>query len=161
MTLDPVVVLAYLELATPAEGDDTTTVERVRQALCDQHRYGRGARWSIAAPVLRPLSAAVDKAEGRITIAIRPDSEYRADEIVAVWPGFVDTPLGVAIDLGSTTIAVHLCDLSTGDVIASDGRMPADPFRRGLDEPGVIRDDASGRRSRTHPGGAGCNHRRR
>ena len=38
-------------------------------------------------------------------------------------PGFVDTALGVAIDVGSTTVAGHLCDLSTGEVLATAGMM--------------------------------------
>ena len=44
-------------------------------------------------------------------------------EITAVWPGFVDTAYGVAVDVGSTTIAGHLCDLATGEVLASAGLM--------------------------------------
>ena len=41
----------------------------------------------------------------------------------AIWPGFVDEAYGVAVDVGSTTIAGHLCDLFGGDVVASGGRM--------------------------------------
>ena len=45
-------------------------------------------------------------------------------EIVNIWPGFLDSNLyGIAIDLGSTTIAAHLCDLNTGEVINSSGIM--------------------------------------
>ena len=29
----------------------------------------------------------------------------------------------MAVDLGSTTIAAHLCDLQTGEVVASSGSM--------------------------------------
>jgi len=29
----------------------------------------------------------------------------------------------MAVDIGSTTIAAHLCDLATGEVLASAGRM--------------------------------------
>ena len=43
--------------------------------------------------------------------------------IVAVWPGYVDAAHGIAVDVGSTTIAGHLCDLGTGEVLASAGRM--------------------------------------
>ena len=43
--------------------------------------------------------------------------------IVAVWPDLVDRALGVAIDVGSTTIAGHLCDLATGEVLSSAGTM--------------------------------------
>ncbi|MGI9594571.1 MAG: ASKHA domain-containing protein [Acidimicrobiales bacterium] len=53
-----------------------------------------------------------------LTVAIR-----RPDEIVGLWPGFVDQVLGVAIDIGSTTVAGHLCDLTTGEVLATAGRM--------------------------------------
>ena len=41
-----------------------------------------------------------------------------------IWPGFLDSNLyGIAIDLGSTTIAAHLCDLQTGEIINSSGIM--------------------------------------
>jgi uncharacterized 2Fe-2S/4Fe-4S cluster protein (DUF4445 family) len=43
--------------------------------------------------------------------------------ITAIWPGFHDRSLGVAFDVGSTTIAAHLCDLLTGEVIATHGAM--------------------------------------
>ena len=35
----------------------------------------------------------------------------------------VDEVYGVAVDVGSTTIAAHLCSLRTGDVLASSGVM--------------------------------------
>ena len=41
----------------------------------------------------------------------------------AVWSGFRDRLLGVAIDVGTTTIAAHLCDLASGEVLAATGRM--------------------------------------
>ena len=44
-------------------------------------------------------------------------------EIVAIPPGFADRLFGVAIDIGSTTIAAHLCDLESGEVLASVGSM--------------------------------------
>ena len=55
---------------------------------------------------------------GPATIAV--DRGRRA---AAVWPGFVDQIVGIAVDIGSTTIAGHLCDLATGEVLASSGRM--------------------------------------
>ncbi len=62
---------------------------------------------------------------------------------------------GLAVDVGSTTIAAHLCDLLSGEVVASAGRHEsADPFRRGLDEPRFLLDDESGRRGADDRGGA-------
>ena len=44
-------------------------------------------------------------------------------DIVAILPGFAERAYGVAIDIGSTTIAAHLCDLVSGEVLASVGAM--------------------------------------
>jgi uncharacterized 2Fe-2S/4Fe-4S cluster protein (DUF4445 family) len=43
--------------------------------------------------------------------------------VTAVWPGLHDHAYGVAFDVGSTTVAGHLCDLLTGEVLASAGEM--------------------------------------
>ncbi len=71
--------------------------------------------------MLASLQPALERGEGAVTVAIEHGDAR--DRIVAIWPGFVDAAYGVAIDVGSTTIAGHLCDLTTGDVLASSGRM--------------------------------------
>jgi uncharacterized 2Fe-2S/4Fe-4S cluster protein (DUF4445 family) len=43
--------------------------------------------------------------------------------IIAVWPGLKESLFGVAFDVGSTTIAAHLCNLTGGEVVASAGKM--------------------------------------
>ena len=53
-----------------------------------------------------------------ITVAVRDGAE-----IVGAWAGFRDTIYGVAVDIGSTTIAGHLLDLTTGDALATSGLM--------------------------------------
>jgi|TARA_B100001971_G_scaffold191967_1_gene195860 uncharacterized 2Fe-2S/4Fe-4S cluster protein (DUF4445 family) len=53
-----------------------------------------------------------------VTVAIRDGTR-----VVAVWGGLRDRALGVAVDVGSTTIAGHLCDLATGEVLATGGTM--------------------------------------
>ncbi|MDH3439827.1 MAG: ASKHA domain-containing protein, partial [Gammaproteobacteria bacterium] len=73
---------------------------------------------SIALPALQVLQSALRKGNWQVTVAIRDGSE-----IIAIWPGFRDRLYGVAIDVGSTTIAAHLCDLTSGRVLASAGRM--------------------------------------
>ena len=59
-----------------------------------------------------------------ITVALhksRPDEVARVKEI---WPGLHEGGLfGLAIDLGSTTVAAHLTNLDTGEVTASSGIM--------------------------------------
>ena len=43
--------------------------------------------------------------------------------VIGVWPGFRDRIYGLAVDIGSTTIAAHLCNLQDGEVLASSGAM--------------------------------------
>ncbi|WP_419839144.1 ASKHA domain-containing protein [Candidatus Poriferisodalis sp.] len=83
-----------------------------------------------------------DEAGGRlVTVAVRwsvpdgPGARHRGpsgDEparperigmISAVWPDVVTAALGIAIDIGSTTLAGHLTDLHSGEILASAGRM--------------------------------------
>ena len=52
-----------------------------------------------------------------------PTVAVRGETVVAVWPGYVDRVVGIAVDIGSTTIAGHLCDLLTGEILSSAGRM--------------------------------------
>ena len=61
-----------------------------------------------------------------VTVAVRwsgPEPGTRTGTVSAVWPGVVTAALGVAIDIGSTTIAGHLIDLHSGEVLGSAGRM--------------------------------------
>ena len=48
---------------------------------------------------------------------------HEGRQVIGVWPGFHETAYGVAIDVGSTTIAGHLADLADGAVLASNGVM--------------------------------------
>ena len=80
-------------------------------------------QWGIAVQsvdhqVLLELQDILRDGEWAVTVAV-----HDGDTLTAVWPGFHDGPVGVAIDVGSTTVAGHLCDLSTGSVLASAGIM--------------------------------------
>jgi uncharacterized 2Fe-2S/4Fe-4S cluster protein (DUF4445 family) len=48
---------------------------------------------------------------------------HQGTQITAVWAGYRDAAFGLAVDVGSTTVAAHLCDLATGQVVASAGAM--------------------------------------
>ncbi len=68
--------------------------------------------------LLSTLQHVLRESDWFVTVAVR-----NSDELTAVWPGFQDKLLGVAVDLGSTTVAANLCDLSTGEVLASASTM--------------------------------------
>ena len=70
------------------------------------------------AALLARLQPALKESGRRLTVAV-----HRNHSIIALWAGFHDLAYGVAVDVGSTTVAVHLCELSSGDVLASASVM--------------------------------------
>jgi len=121
VTVDPVVTLHYVEVTEPDMYDPSGDLRRVELALetqwdlhgvdCDLH-------------VLKSLQKALRKGQWKVTVAVREANPgSKGGRIVAVWPGFHDAIYGLAVDIGSTTIAAHLCDLHTGNVVASSGIM--------------------------------------
>ena len=112
LVVDPLFALRYVEVAPAALGSGLSAADLVIAAIADQH--GELVE-GLALEVLPFVHAAV--AGGSATTAVRDR------RIVAIWPGFVDEAFGVAIDVGSTTIAGHLCSLFGGEVLASGGRM--------------------------------------
>jgi len=115
VVLDPVVTLHYLELPPPVLGEEVSDAERVVAGLGDD--------WGlhdVAVPpvVLADLQAAVRAGDGAVT-AVVADRKT----LLAVRPGYSDEAWGVAIDVGSTTLAGYLLDLTTGEVVNTAGRM--------------------------------------
>ncbi len=113
--IDPVVTLHYVEVAKPDMDEPASDLRRVIQAL--------QAQWGLEElradlRVLHGLQEALRKGEWKVTVAVREGSQ-----IIAVRPGFEDRAHGLAVDIGSTTIAAHLCDLGSGEVVAAAGAM--------------------------------------
>ena len=113
--LDPVVRLHYVELVDAELGESTGDLRRLKDALASE--------WDLRAlgvdlHVLAELQPALRDGDGAVTVAVHDEST-----ITAVWPGLHDVAFGIAFDIGSTTVAGHLCDLLTGEVLASAGEM--------------------------------------
>jgi len=73
---------------------------------------------TLAPGLLPALQTILRAGEFCVTTAVRDQRE-----VVGLWPGFRERILGVAVDVGSTTVAAHLCDLLNGEVLASRGVM--------------------------------------
>jgi uncharacterized 2Fe-2S/4Fe-4S cluster protein (DUF4445 family) len=113
--LDTTTRLFYVEVEEPDMHRQRGDFERVEEAL--QAQWGLG-RLTIDLEPLRTLQKALRKGGWKVTVAV-----HMGRRITACWPGFHDTLYGIAVDIGSTTIAAHLCDLHTGEVVASAGTM--------------------------------------
>ncbi|MEI7742203.1 MAG: ASKHA domain-containing protein [Chloroflexota bacterium] len=116
--VDPVLTLRYVEVAPPDMAVPSGEAERLLKAL--ETEWGlTGLRLDLA--VLRELPAILRAGRYALTVAIRDDGG--AGEVVAAWPGLKESIYGIAVDIGSTTIAGHIADLGTGEVKASSGAM--------------------------------------
>ena len=93
----------------------TGDLSRLKVALCEEWGLDN---LTCSLEVLQSLQTVLREGEWKVTIAVRNN-----EEIIAVFPGFKDEMFGIAVDVGSTTIAAHLCDLSTGEVSGSAGLM--------------------------------------
>jgi uncharacterized 2Fe-2S/4Fe-4S cluster protein (DUF4445 family) len=113
--LYPLVKLHYVEVAEPDMHDPTGDLQRLEAAL-EREWQLRALECDLS--VLQQLQAILRTGQWKVTVAV-----HDASRIVAVWAGFHETAFGLAIDVGSTTIAAHLCDLVSGEVVASVGRM--------------------------------------
>ena len=129
IALDPLATLHAVTVPPPTLDERRGLAGVVIDCVADEwgvHVAGvlPGALAGLHASV---AAGAPDDAGGRlVTVAVRWSGSEHPDRIgmvAAVWPGVVTAALGAAIDIGSTTVAGHLTDLHSGEVLASAGRM--------------------------------------
>src|SRR6056297_3356790 len=119
--MDPATRLYFVEVDEPDMHEPTGDLERLERALREQ--------WQIEAvradlTLLSKLQPVLRKGKFQVTVALHKSHKDNVARILEVWPGLHEGGLyGLAIDLGSTTIAAHLCDLTNGAVLASVGVM--------------------------------------
>ncbi|OIQ32083.1 MAG: drug:proton antiporter [Alphaproteobacteria bacterium MedPE-SWcel] len=121
ITLNPSVRLVYVEVEEPDMHKPSGDLERLCEALDKQ--------WQIKdvnsdLHVVQTLQPVLRKGGWKVTVALHQAEANQPPRIMHIWPGYYDgTVYGLAVDLGSTTIAAHLCDLKSGAVVASSGIM--------------------------------------
>jgi uncharacterized 2Fe-2S/4Fe-4S cluster protein (DUF4445 family) len=78
-------------------------------------------RWyelTIDYQCLRTLSKTLREAKWNVTVSVWNDKE-----VISVQPGYHEDSYGAAVDIGSTTIALYLCNLRTGEMLAAESEM--------------------------------------
>ncbi|MGA8259659.1 MAG: ASKHA domain-containing protein [Arenicellales bacterium] len=115
LDLFPMVRLHYVEVPEPNMHNPEGDLTRLKLAL--EFEWGlTDLRCDLA--LIRSLQKILRQGAWKVTVAV-----YDERDIIALWPGFHDKVYGAAIDVGSTTVAVHLCNLGDGKVLASSGAM--------------------------------------
>ena len=119
--MDPATRLHLIEVAEPDMHEPAGDLQRVAAALA--------AQWDIPevtcdVSLLAKLQPALRKGGWQATVAVHSPHSGATPRLLEIWPGLHEGGLyGLAVDLGSTTVAAHLTDLDTGEVKASSGIM--------------------------------------
>ncbi|WPZ20530.1 ASKHA domain-containing protein [Sulfitobacter faviae] len=121
IVLNPSVKLFYVEVTEPDMHEPSGDLERLRAALAEQWEL---EKVTADLHILQMMQPVLRKGDWKVTVAVHLGDQENAARIMNIWPGYYEgTVYGLAVDLGSTTIAAHLCDLQTGEVMASSGVM--------------------------------------
>ncbi|WP_171211458.1 ASKHA domain-containing protein [Ruegeria sp. HKCCA5426] len=121
ITMDPATRLYFVVVEEPDMHSPTGDLERLERALREQWKIGAVTADLSLMSKLQPV---LRKGKWEVTVAVHKGHKDEVAQIVEIWPGLHEQGLyGLAIDLGSTTVAAHLTDLETGEVKASSGLM--------------------------------------
>ncbi|WP_312418621.1 ASKHA domain-containing protein [Shinella sp.] len=112
------VQLCYVEVDEPDMHKPLGDLDRLKVML----EKDWGWKDLLIAPHLIPqVQSILRKGNWGVTAAIHRDMDSSRPFIVGLWPGLKNEAYGVACDIGSTTIAMHLVSLLSGRIVASSG----------------------------------------
>ena len=113
--LNPAVRLFPVTLPPPTLDHPLGDFERLSESLAEHFGLHR---LELDYPALLALPGALREGKWTVTAAVRMEQE-----ILAVFPGEVEEAYGLAVDVGSTTVAGYLCSLRTGRIVGTESFM--------------------------------------
>ena len=116
IAIKPAVKSYFLRLMPPTLEDPMDDQQRLLRALYESTGLGD---ITLDYTVLCNLSQVLRENNWEVTVTVREDKQ----EIVRVRGGDYSRKLGIAIDIGTTTLAAYLCDLDTGELLQKASRM--------------------------------------
>jgi uncharacterized 2Fe-2S/4Fe-4S cluster protein (DUF4445 family) len=116
----------YVEMSEPTLEEPLADWERLKRALVEADPLTRRPtdlpldmeEMTIDLPALRSLRGAIREGDWKVTVTI-----HSGNRVIRVEPGYSEALVGLAVDVGTTTIAAHLCDLLTGEVLTTVAEM--------------------------------------
>lgn len=121
IVMNSAVRLHYIEVPEPDMEQPIADLERFTMPLEQEWNI---TNLRVELSLLRSLQDLLCKGDGTATVAVHRDHKNEENRLIGLWSGYFDAGIyGLAVDLGSTTIAAHLCRLTDGKVVASSGIM--------------------------------------
>ncbi len=113
--LKPAVKKYYVELPKATLEDTRGDWERLTTELERQHGL---KNLTIDYQVLVTLQEVIRQGDWKVTVSV-----WHNREVIKVEPGNVKRAFGLAVDVGTTTVAGYLCDLTNGKLVATASMM--------------------------------------
>lgn len=115
---DPAIHMCYVEVEEPDMEKPLGDLDRLLVAL---EKDWKLKRIEVDFHLLPRVQQILRKGEWKVTAAIHKDEADDRPRLVALYPGLKNEAYGIACDIGSTTIAMHLSSLLSGRTLASSG----------------------------------------
>ncbi len=125
--LQPAVRRFLVQVPAPSVADERSDVERLVAALWESHGVALPPE-TIPLAVLRALPETLRQADGAVAVVVHTATDDEQDlRLLAVEPaaehGELMPLLGIAFDVGTTTLVGYLVDLETGEELACAARL--------------------------------------
>ncbi|MDF2371288.1 MAG: ASKHA domain-containing protein [Rhizobiaceae bacterium] len=115
---NPAIQMCYVEVEEPDMHKPLGDLDRLKQAL--EHDWGF-TDIIVDQHILPRVQKILRAGNWTVTAAIHRDMVTARPSLIALYPGLKNEAYGIACDIGSTTIALHLSSLLSGLTIASAG----------------------------------------
>jgi len=113
--LKPAVKKYFIELKKPTLHNNLGDLERIQAGLAEKYKL---RNLTIDYPILQNLQNIARDGDWKVTVSV-----WNKKEIIDIEPGNAPKAYGLAVDIGTTTVAGYLCDLTTGEVVATNSMM--------------------------------------
>ena len=114
-TINPAVKQYTIKLPAPTLEDARDDRRRLLDVLEESEGL---SGLTVDYPVLRTLPRTLRENDWLVTVSV-----WQGKEVIRVESGEAPHSLGIAIDIGTTTLAAFLCDLVTGELLSKASRM--------------------------------------
>ncbi len=115
---NPAVRMCYVEVEEPDMEKPLGDLDRLKAALSTDWHFDDV---EVDFHIIPQVQQILRKGEWKVTAAIHKDREDERPRLIALYPGLKNEAYGIACDIGSTTIAMHLSSLLSGRTVASAG----------------------------------------
>ena len=113
--LKPAVRKYYVEIPSATLDDPLGDWERLQAELDKSFDLDN---LTIDYQTLLSLQKVIRQGSWKVTVSV-----WRDREVIEIEPGLVAGSYGLAVDIGTTTVAGYLCDLTSGEVVATESMM--------------------------------------